>query len=261
MASLVSRFEKVSTLTQDLPGANGVSRREEGRTGHAEDDAEKHCLIVLDSRALDRECLARTLTNHGLGMDVVAFGSIDEWREKKAACAPAGAVLLNIGARKIGDVSAEISKLSSEFHPVPLVVLSDSDDIAQILKVLESGAKGYIPTSVGVEVCIEAVGLAIAGGIFVPASSILAVRHLIEAGRSEPAPLAGMFTLRQAEVVEALRKGKANKIIAYELNLRESTVKVHIRNIMKKLKASNRTEVAYKLNDLFSGDAGYTDHV
>ncbi len=39
----------------------------------------------------------------------------------------------------------------------------------------------------------------------------------------------GMFTVRQAEVVEALRKGKANKIIAYELKLRESTVKVHVR--------------------------------
>jgi DNA-binding NarL/FixJ family response regulator len=60
-----------------------------------------------------------------------------------------------------------------------------------------------------------------------------------------------MFTARQAEVVEALRRGKANKIIAYELKLRESTVKVHIRNIMKKVKATNRTEVAYKINDLF----------
>ena len=77
------------------------------------------------------------------------------------------------------------------------------------------------------------------------------MRHLIDSGGQEARPLSGMFTMRQAEVVQALRKGKANKIIAYELNLRESTVKVHIRNIMKKLKATNRTEVAYKINDLF----------
>lgn len=249
MASSVSRFEKVSMVAQDPPAANN----EDGKSAEAQEET----LVVLDSRALDRECLARTLTNHGLGMDVAAFGSIDEWREKKGARSPVGAVLLNIGARKVAEVVADISRLASEFHPVPVVVLSDSDDIAQILKVLESGARGYIPTSVGVEVCIEAIGLAIAGGIFVPASSILAVRHLIETGKQEPAPLAGIFTLRQAEVVQALRKGKANKIIAYELNLRESTVKVHIRNIMKKLKATNRTEVAYKLNDLFSGDAGH----
>jgi DNA-binding NarL/FixJ family response regulator len=61
-----------------------------------------------------------------------------------------------------------------------------------------------------------------------------------------------MFTAREADVVEALRQGKANKIIAYELNLCESTVKVHIRSIMRKLKATNRTEVAYKLRDVVS---------
>jgi DNA-binding NarL/FixJ family response regulator len=53
-------------------------------------------------------------------------------------------------------------------------------------------------------------------------------------------------------VLRALREGKANKIIAYELNMRESTVKVHVRNIMKRLNARNRTEVAFKTRDLFS---------
>ena len=47
-----------------------------------------------------------------------------------------------------------------------------------------------------------------------------------------------------------------NKIIAYELNMCESTVKVHIRNIMQKLKATNRTEAAYKVSNLFSSNGG-----
>ena len=55
-------------------------------------------------------------------------------------------------------------------------------------------------------------------------------------------------SVRQFAVADALRRGKANKIIAYELNMSESTVKVHIRNIMKKHKATNRTEAAFKLN-------------
>ncbi len=67
--------------------------------------------------------------------------------------------------------------------------------------------------------------------------------------------MSGMFTPRQAEVVQTLRRGKANKIIACELSLRENTVKVHVRNIMEKLKATNRTEVAYKINALFPGEA------
>jgi DNA-binding NarL/FixJ family response regulator len=47
-------------------------------------------------------------------------------------------------------------------------------------------------------------------------------------------------------VLSHLRQGKANKIIAYELGMTESTVKVHIRNIMRKMGATNRTQAVYK---------------
>lgn len=214
----------------------------------------KECLLILDGRALDRECLASALVDHQLGMAVVAASSIEDWGVKKASAPPLVAILFNLGGRKVTDpnTSGEIARIASEFKAVPVVVLADNEDLAQILAALECGAKGYIPTSVGIDVCVEAINLAVAGGIFVPASSVLSVRHLIDSGHRDTQPLSSMFTLRQAEVAQALRRGKANKIIAYELNLRESTVKVHIRNIMKKLKATNRTEVAYKVNDLFA---------
>jgi DNA-binding NarL/FixJ family response regulator len=217
--------------------------------------AGKECLLILDSRALDRECLASALVDHELGMAVTAVGSIEEWRGKRSTNPPLGAILFNLGGRKISDpgIADEVRRISCEFKSVPLVILADTDDLAQILTALECGARGYIPSSVGIDVCVEAINLAAAGGIFVPASSVLSMRHLIDAGSRETQPLTGMFTIRQAEVAQALRRGKANKIIAYELSLRESTVKVHIRNIMKKLKATNRTEVAYKINDLFAG--------
>ena len=51
-----------------------------------------------------------------------------------------------------------------------------------------------------------------------------------------------------------LRKGTPNKIIAYNLNMCESTVKVHVRNIMRKLNAKNRTEVAYFSNELMDAN-------
>ncbi|QKC78807.1 MULTISPECIES: response regulator transcription factor [Mesorhizobium] len=223
-------------------------------TGIVNEQVGRECLLILDGRALDRECLASALQDHELGMAVQAMGSIDEWRAKKGTPPPLAAILFNLGGRKVTDhgMVEQIRRISSEFESVPVVILADTDDLAQILTALECGARGYIPTSVGIDVCVEAINLAAAGGIFVPASSVLSMRHLIDAGSRDTRPLTGMFTLRQAEVAQALRRGKANKIIAYELNLRESTVKVHIRNIMKKLKATNRTEVAYKVNDLFA---------
>lgn len=212
-------------------------------------------LLIIDNRALDRQCLAQCISAHKIDMDVVALGSMDEWKRKRGEYPPLAAILLNVGGRRIAEpsVSDEIKKLAAEFE-APLIVLADTDDLAQIMKALECGAKGYIPSSVSIDVCIEAIALSLAGGIFVPASSVFAMRQVLETGSPVARPLAGMFTARQAEVVEALRRGKANKIIAYELNLRESTVKVHIRNIMKKVKATNRTEVAYKINDLFPTD-------
>jgi DNA-binding NarL/FixJ family response regulator len=213
-------------------------------------------LLVVDSRALDRECFAQSLVSHGIGMNVIHHGSMDAFRSSKHQLSSISAVLLNVGGRRVNEpgIADDIRKLATELGSTPLILLADTDELPQIMQALELGARGFIPTSVGIEVCIEAIGLSMAGGVFVPASSVLAMRRLVETGQ-ESRPLAGMFTSRQAEVVEALRRGKANKIIAYELNLRESTVKVHIRNIMRKLKATNRTEVAFKINDLFPGYA------
>jgi len=57
-----------------------------------------------------------------------------------------------------------------------------------------------------------------------PSGYLRSGEHLIDSGSRDTLPLTGMFTLTQAEVAQALG-GKANKIIAYELNLRESTVR------------------------------------
>ena len=56
-------------------------------------------------------------------------------------------------------------------------------------------------------------------------------------------------------MLERLRQGKQNKIIAYELGMCESTVKVHIRLIMKKLNARNRTQVVLLTNSMDNGPA------
>jgi DNA-binding NarL/FixJ family response regulator len=182
---------------------------------------------------------------------IVDKRALDEFQQMPSE-AEASAILVILGGRKVTDptVRAELQQFVSEVGTVPVIVVAESDTPAEILAALESGARGYIPTSVKVRVAAEAIGLARAGGIFVPANAVLALREMIHASTNTPRPLTGLFTTREAAVVEALRKGKANKIIAYELNLCESTVKVHIRNIMKKLKATNRTEVAYKLREV-----------
>lgn len=208
-------------------------------------------ILVIDPRVLDRECFCGFLTSHEQKFHVTAFGSREEWLAGGGASQPVSVVVFSIGGSKLCDppTAAAVQRAASDFAPVPVVVLGDGEELKHILRALECGARGYIPSSVGLAVCIEAIKLAMAGGIFIPANPVMAMSKVIEGGDAGQ-HFAGMFTPRQADVVMALRRGKANKIIAYELNMRESTVKVHIRNIMRKLRATNRTEVAYKINDL-----------
>ncbi|MDP9807695.1 DNA-binding NarL/FixJ family response regulator [Rhizobium tibeticum] len=256
-----SEFESARIPLNRLRPATTLSKATIDFEHSDETHGDDQCLLIVDARTLERECLATTLRANGLGMSAVAVGSIAEWRKKKDTCQPVGAVLLNIAGGKANDaaLSEEIANITSELAPAPVIILADGDDLSQMLRVLEYGARGFIPTSVGIEVCVEAIALAVAGGTFIVAGNSFSAAAAATVNGSQqqqrPNELARIFTLRQAEVVQALRKGKANKIIAYELNLRESTVKVHIRNIMKKLKATNRTEVAYKLNDIFQSDA------
>lgn len=69
------------------------------------------------------------------------------------------------------------------------------------------------------------------------------------------AVLQNRLTTRQLAVLNHLQQGKANKVIAFELGMSESTVKVHIRNIMRKTGATNRTQAAFKAQGLWGNAA------
>jgi DNA-binding NarL/FixJ family response regulator len=95
----------------------------------------------------------------------------------------------------------------------------------------------------------EAIKFVLAGGTFVP-QSILTKYKRPELSDLPPqediSPAIASFSPRQMEVLRSLWRGLSNKMIAYELRMCESTVKVHIRHIMKKLNVNNRTQVVLR---------------
>jgi DNA-binding NarL/FixJ family response regulator len=247
---LTSENTGVSRSTHLISLRSRDSVRNLSSTGFAGGEEHAEYLLLIDPRALDRECLSRSLREYQPSLNIVAANSLEDWLSQNIQHEPS-AILLMIGGKKIGDndVGQMITRLIERFKSSPVVVGAESDELSQVLKALEYGARGYIPTAVSISVAAEAIGLAQAGGIFVPASSVLAAKDIISAASNNTSRADELFTPREAVVAEALLRGKANKIIAYEMKLCESTVKVHIRNIMKKLHATNRTEVAYKIRD------------
>jgi DNA-binding NarL/FixJ family response regulator len=232
---------------------NKLLARAQQRSGASEtsEDSDTQSLlnvVLIDKRTLVRECLTRSLVTVA-NCKVLAYATLDAWLDEPER--PAASVVVFCSAKGNDPELQRSLQMLAQFAPdTPMVALSDAEDPDQIVETLEKGVRGYIPTSVPLQVAVEAMRLVKAGGVYVPASSLMAARRNPSEPSTPDLTLNGLFTARQAAVVEALRRGKANKIIAYDLNMRESTVKVHVRNIMRKLKARNRTEVAFLANDL-----------
>jgi DNA-binding NarL/FixJ family response regulator len=141
---------------------------------------------------------------------------------------------------------ASALKVCLELVPsAPVVVLGSADDVDLAMTAIRHGAKGYIPCTMGFEIAVEAVRFVLAGGIYAPLDCLLAAGRpdLSEARVCQPS---SGLTAREFAVVKAIQQGKPNKTIANELNLAESTVKAHVYNVLRKLKAKNRTEAAIK---------------
>jgi DNA-binding NarL/FixJ family response regulator len=174
---------------------------------------------------------------------------VEEWLKESPRAGPGAVIVLCTAERTETEVDRDIALLSQAAADDSLVILSDREDAVSVLDALDKGARGYITTSMAFDVAVQVISLVRAGGTFVPACSLIASRDSIgKLPLASEKPRSGLFTAKQMTVVESLRQGKPNKIIAYELNLCESTVKVHVRNIMKKLRAKNRTEVAFLMN-------------
>jgi len=208
----------------------------------------KAVIGIIDRRVLIRDCLIRSLGQLS-EFAVIGAISIDEWLERSPHRDVAVILLSLSGCLASEENRAEIRRLSAACAE-PVIVLSERETLGEIVNVFAEGAKGYIPTSLDLDMALDALWLVKSGGVYLPRSSLSSAQLTHNSQETSASPLDLLFTDRQRAVLEGLRLGKANKIIAHELKMREGTVKVHIRNIMKKLSATNRTEVAYKANEI-----------
>lgn len=164
-------------------------------------------------------------------------------------------VVMNVGARSVEDpaVQGQMDELRQRMPDVPLVIMSDRDGAGDVIATLRAGARGFISSRMDPHVMLRALDFIISGGVFFPPDALLEVSDLPGLGDGRDAlPLATAhltasvsgLTQRQHSVLKLLQQGQSNKRIARELSMCESTVKVHVRQIMRKLGASNRTQAA-----------------
>ena len=200
--------------------------------------------VIIDDRVFSRDCLQRSFQS-SFRVSVETYSTLVEMETHNGNNNTLPSlILLSISNDDGVDVRKLVLNADQLAPGVPTIAIFWGRELNSLSGLIESGVKGCIPMTIRFDIAIQAVRFVLAGGTYFPAESIRA------ASSSPLALLHGaatrLITDRELAVIRAIQQGKPNKIIAHELNVCESTVKAHLRHIMRKLGARNRTEVAVK---------------
>jgi DNA-binding NarL/FixJ family response regulator len=215
-------------------------------------------IALIDPKPLTRQSIRDVLTEAFPEYAIVAVSTCEKLLEiDERPFGKLDLVVVYIRNERLTNtwVQSALELLRVRLPGASTAVLADRDDVDEVNRALALGVRGYIPTSVEWEVAVAALRLISAGGTFVPADALRST-----AAKPNGQPEAERqwqsdgpdLTPRELSVIDLLREGKPNKVIAARLDMQENTVKVHVRNILKKLNAANRTHAAFVANRLLS---------
>jgi DNA-binding NarL/FixJ family response regulator len=141
--------------------------------------------------------------------------------------------------------------LRNQFPTIPVVIISAETEKQIILQTIAYGAVGFIAKSSAKNIIGEAITSIFEGNVYLPADIIRSQPTVNKAKEFEVLPeKMFLLTRRELMVLQNLTKGEANKQIAFNLNISETTVKSHVSSILKKLGASNRVKVVVGCSDI-----------
>ncbi|MBN3003542.1 MULTISPECIES: response regulator [Chromobacterium] len=204
-------------------------------------------ILLVDDHTLFRSGIKALLARQA-GFDVVGEAADGAEGVKLAKQLDPDVVLLDLNMPGISGVEALTLMLQDQAKRavVMLTVSEEADDLTAALK---AGARGYLLKNIDADFLTQAVARAAAGESVMSdsmtAKLMAQFRHGAAAPQAEPAEQElDRLTPREREILGFLAQGKSNKEIARSLDLAESTVKIHVQNILKKLSLSSRVQAA-----------------
>lgn len=208
-------------------------------------------VCLIDPSKMTRVALCKGFGEIEPEMSFVPERSINQIVLPEGAALPA-LVIINVGAHSLFSRWVRRELVLAAELGLPAVVLCDSTGRSEVVEAIRLGVRGYIPADFSPAAAISAIKLVHAGEMFTPASAGRAwpppsASGATVPGRNEPWPeehaCSSVLTQRERAVLDLICIGRSNKLIARELDIEGSTVKVHVRNIMRKLDVTNRTQL------------------
>ena len=137
---------------------------------------------------------------------------------------------------------AQILSAHPEQTVVMLTVSEDSDDLTECMRL---GARGFLLKNINADFLLDSIRKAVDGdNVFSPEMTARLVQSLISPAAPPKNNALSSLTPRELEILGYLAAGHSNKVIARSLDLAESTIKVHVQNILRKLELSSRVQAA-----------------
>lgn len=209
-------------------------------------------LIVADDHPLFRNALINAISSTFATKATVETDSFDSTCDALEQHPDADLLLLDL--HMPGNCGfLGLIQLRKTYPALPIVVISASEELDVIRRVMAFGASAYVPKSANPADISAALNAVMAGDLWVPAAI---KKQVLEHQSSEAeddldlAAKVAQLTQQQYKVLYYLTEGWLNKQIAYDLHISEATVKAHITAIFRKLGVTNRTQVVIQAQRL-----------
>ena len=195
-------------------------------------------VLVADDHSLFRDGIVSLL--EAAGIEVIAqVGSGQEAIEAARIYKP-DVILMDISMPEVSGLEA-LRQIHAEMPEIQVVMLTVSDDEEDLLAAIQAGAKGYLLKNLTSESFLKMIaGLEHGEAAMTRETTALLLKSLgkPEDKRDPPKQL----TRREIELLLQVAEGLSNRAIAVKFSISENTVKYHLKNILQKLNAQNRTE-------------------
>jgi two-component system nitrate/nitrite response regulator NarL len=202
-------------------------------------------LYVIDDHASFRRTLATALAAIP-GLEVVGdTGDVAESMRAVAALQPE-VILVDLRLPERAALEA-IAAIRAACPTARILALTRSEEAAELSAALHAGADGYVVKNLEDGLLVSSVQHALNGAVVLAAAAHPDALHLRREDGARAAPrLHGGAPLspREREILLGVARGESNKAIGRELGVAESTVKIHVQHILRKLKLTSRVQAA-----------------
>lgn len=201
-------------------------------------------ILLVDDHALFRSGL-RLLLQQEAGFEIIGEAADGLDAVKRAQQLSPDVVLLDLNMPGLSGLEA-LQLIKQDRPQCTVLILTVSEEGDELAQALRGGASGYLLKNMDADALIQSIHKA-AAGTPVIADSMTA--KLVAQLQKPPARSAAdtdieRLTPREREILQSLARGESNKEIARRFNLAESTVKIHVQNILKKLNLGSRVQAA-----------------